>query len=313
MKKWSVGKGIFLVILLIAVISSVGFGSTPPRVIFVRDTDIWMTDLNGMPPVLLVEGGFDPDISPDGTQVAYTDYREGRKIAVYTIETGELQVIDTIPGDNNYGPRWSPDGSRLLFNFWKEVGEQRSYWVIATVRPDGSDFTLLTEEYQEGLYSPFWAHDGCSIYAQDLHTLYQFDLSGKIVRSHDMDEVMEIGISSATSFSLSSDGRQLLYDRLVDDPEDLWGIPWMHEPATAVFIYDMEKRTTERISPPGTSFIHPVWVPGEEEVLVYGFTEKDLPKDSDDEIPFHIYRHNLSDQSFIVLVENGIQPSCAMK
>jgi Tol biopolymer transport system component len=313
MKKWSVGKSIFLGIFLIAVISSVGFGSTPPRVIFVRDTDIWMTDLNGMPPVLLVEEGFDPDISPDGTQVAYTDYREGRKIAVYTIETGELQVIDTIPGDNNYGPRWSPDGSRLLFNFWKEVGEQRSYWVIATVRPDGSDFTLLTEEYQESLYSPFWAHDGCSIYAQDLHTLYQFDLSGKIVRSHDMDEVMEIGISSATSFSLSSDGRQLLYDRLVDDPEDLWGIPWMHEPATAVFIYDMEKRTTERISPPGTSFIHPVWVPGEEEVLVYGFTEKDLPKDSDDEIPFHIYRHNLSDQSFIVLVENGIQSSCAMK
>ena len=40
MKKWSVGKGIFLVILLIAVISSVGFGSTTPRVIFVRDTDI---------------------------------------------------------------------------------------------------------------------------------------------------------------------------------------------------------------------------------------------------------------------------------
>jgi len=90
-------------------------------------------------------------------------------------------------------------------------------------------------------------------------------------------------------------------------------MPWMHEPATAVFIYDMEKRAAERISPPGTSFIHPVWVPGEEEVLVYGFTEKDLPEDSDDEIPFHIYRHNLSDQSFIVLVENGIQPSCAMK
>ncbi len=288
-------------------------GMESPRIVFVRDMKIWMSDLQGTQPEYLVDG-FDPEISPDGKMLPFTDYREGRKIAVLHIDSGDLHVLDTIPGDNNYGPRWSPDGDRLVFNYWKEMDDYASYWVIATIRPDGSELHLLTEEYEEGLYSPFWAEDGLSLYAQDLHILYQFDLEGNLMRSLDIaDIVQEADTSSATRFSITRDGSRWLFEGLVLEEEDEWQT-FYGEPVSAVFIYNSIRGVSERITPPQTTLMSPDWVQGEEAVLVFGYTAEDMPAgNNESEMIFNIYRLNINAKSLSVVVENGMFPSGARK
>ena len=64
--------------------------------------------------------GYDAEISPDGSKIAYTwvsdDAPNERYIAVYDIAAKKNNILKHIPGTNNYAPRWSPNGKKILFN-----------------------------------------------------------------------------------------------------------------------------------------------------------------------------------------------------
>ena len=83
----------------------------------------------------------DPDLSPDGTKLAFVVYQEEATLVATANADGS--AVNTItPADGPYhafSPSWSPDGQWIVFNC---VWPERS--AIALIRPDGSDFHTLT-------------------------------------------------------------------------------------------------------------------------------------------------------------------------
>ena len=108
-------------------------------------------------------------IAPGGSSEAVVAGRNG-KIAFaywdYVAEVGDIYVMNadgsgrmnlTNDAVFQYGPAWSPDGSKIAFEEWD--GEQND---IVVMNWDGSDRTQLTDaEANEG--SPAWSPDGSMI------------------------------------------------------------------------------------------------------------------------------------------------------
>src|SRR2546427_4065564 len=62
----------------------------------------------------------DPQISPDGSRVAYVrvhvnDKKEGYETEIWMVPTRGGEPVRLTGGPRDGGPRWSPDGSRLVF------------------------------------------------------------------------------------------------------------------------------------------------------------------------------------------------------
>lgn len=62
----------------------------------------------------------DPQISPDGSRVAFVQVRvsekkEGYESEIWTVSTRGEAPRRLTSGPRDSGPRWSPDGSRLVF------------------------------------------------------------------------------------------------------------------------------------------------------------------------------------------------------
>ncbi len=105
----------------------------------------------------------DPQISPDGEDVAFVlstiDYGEDayeRHIWMADRASGRAEQFTHGTGSDTY-PRWSPDGSRLLFLSSKRDPEKKGnrLWVIPR---SGGEARLVTET-DEGVSKPAWAPD----------------------------------------------------------------------------------------------------------------------------------------------------------
>jgi serine/threonine-protein kinase len=101
------------------------------QIAFVRDSEIYVADADGTDDRQLTDTGgnaFDPDWSADGTRITFDGV--GGIFVVNADGTGLTQV--TAPSDpaTDFGPRWTPDGARIVF----------------TRDPDGSFETALDWE-----------------------------------------------------------------------------------------------------------------------------------------------------------------------
>lgn len=118
------------------------------------DRSITIDDLLALPVVN------DPQISPDGRQVAFTVTRADRDANAYRTH---LWLVPADGGDprqltaaqaRDTGPRWSPDGTQIAFI--SDRGGEKQVWVI---RVDGGEARVLTS----GKRSPAdlaWSPDG---------------------------------------------------------------------------------------------------------------------------------------------------------
>jgi serine/threonine protein kinase/Tol biopolymer transport system component len=92
--------------------------------------------------------------SPDGQWIAFdTSAPQEDLFVVRPDGTGQLQLTDDAARDRV--PRWSPDGSRILF--YSDRGGSYAAW---TIRPDGSDRKPLPHGSTAELYGPLWSPDG---------------------------------------------------------------------------------------------------------------------------------------------------------
>lgn len=102
---------------------------------------------------------FDPDLSPDGTTLAFTTYL-GERALIATMrlpDGGDLKYVTHALPQNCFSPSWSPDGQRLAFSVADTDGVD-----IATIKPDGSDYRRLATDLWPDQY-PAWSPDGKSI------------------------------------------------------------------------------------------------------------------------------------------------------
>ena len=105
-----------------------------------------------------------PDISPDGSQVAYTSF-EDPQFYIKTVKLKGLfkrkRTLAKSDG-NDINPVWSPDGSRIAF-LSSRTDDYYYYYHIYTMAADGSDVKSIAPSVPahprpEG--TPVWSPDG---------------------------------------------------------------------------------------------------------------------------------------------------------
>jgi dipeptidyl aminopeptidase/acylaminoacyl peptidase len=106
----------------------------------------------------------DPQMSPDGSRVAYTKVTVNADKDAYetslwlnSTEGGEPQRLTRGPHDSS--PRWSPDGSRLLFVRSEEKNGKPQPPQVYLLSFTGCEPVALTS-LEEGAASPVWSPDG---------------------------------------------------------------------------------------------------------------------------------------------------------
>ena len=119
-----------------------------------NNLDIWIQPTAGGQQVRLTRDPADdhePDISPDGSRVAFRSEREGGGVFVVSSLGGEERLI----GGGGRGPRFSPDGNWVAYYTGSVHQAERIYVVAATGGPP--------REVQTGLGAaalPVWSPDG---------------------------------------------------------------------------------------------------------------------------------------------------------
>jgi Tol biopolymer transport system component len=129
------------------------------QIVYADGGDVYRLDLRHGMPVRLTDDPadeFDPDLSPDGSQVAYR-MASGRgdqaDIWLMNVDGSDKRNLTRDASLSNWAPAWSPDGKWLCFNSTRD-GVANRIWLMD---PDGGNLQLVTEGWGE--YCD-WSPDG---------------------------------------------------------------------------------------------------------------------------------------------------------
>src|ERR1051325_6543244 len=106
----------------------------------------------------------DPQISPDGSRVAFVrvtvnEKKDGYNTAIWTVATASGETRQLTNGPRDTTPRWSPDGQYLVFVRAPEVSgrtEPAQLFMLAMSGGEPFQFTTLPR----GAGNPQWSPDG---------------------------------------------------------------------------------------------------------------------------------------------------------
>lgn len=100
-----------------------------------------------------------PDLSPDKSRIIFQSNRSGNnQIWIMNVDGTEPKQLTHVPGDGAETPRWSPDGSQIVYAAYLEDGNNDLF----LMQPDGSGQTQLT--FGPGYDGhPHWTADGSRI------------------------------------------------------------------------------------------------------------------------------------------------------
>jgi len=263
------------------------------HICFSRDRGVWIANLDGSGARKIVTGD-DPAISPDGARIAYTESGKGkaviRHIAVIELASGKKAVFANLPSDNAYGPVWSPDGRQLLFNIF--TGD---HWRFGLIGLDGSGFQFVQAPpaVTQDLFSPAWATDGKTLYAQDITNIYQIDLNGNTLAQWKISEALpNADMNSGNRIEPSDDGKTCLVDA---DLNEEGSVKSWEGPPPAIFLFDVSAGKAHRVSSAKLYAWDPYWLNAKE----YLFTS------TIDGRHFGIYKGSLAGEKPQLVVNNA--------
>jgi Tol biopolymer transport system component len=270
-----------------------------PLLCFARDKNIYVSSLDGTGERLVVQGGADPEISPDGTRIAYTDnFGEGRRIAVKDLTGDKTTIFKNLPSEHAYDPTWSPDGQLLLFQILNG-----RHWGLAliTVRDAAVTSLKIPGTDEEDLFSPAWSVDGQTIFCQDLTLLYQVDLNGQIKARWRLSSLLpRADMNSNDRIQPAENNKFFLLDVQLDQDGPIEG--WEGPPA-AIVVVDIEAREVRPLTPENL-YGWGVWRLNDNEALFTG---------TEDGQHFSIYQIALDNREPKRLVASGSNPSASRK
>jgi len=192
--------------------------------------DVYSMDRDGMDVRRLthstgLEG--DPGYSPDGALIAYDSTEPGRH-GIWVMDAADgghprLVTPDPAPGGVSYGPRFSPDGRRLLFTF--SIGDftpgafDGSAWVVNV---DGTDLRRITPASiypSKAEWSPdgTWIATDAASDAYPFQTLWLVRPDGADVHRIEMPPTVTGDRDGFADVAWSPDGSMILADHGVFD------------------------------------------------------------------------------------------------
>src|SRR5437868_10595208 len=110
----------------------------------------------------------DPQISPDGSRVAFVrvavnEKKEGYNTSIWSVPVaGGEEPHQLTKGDHDSTPRWSPDGKYLLFLRATEKDGKSEPPQLSMLSMAGGDSFSFTD-LPKGASNPVWAPDGKTI------------------------------------------------------------------------------------------------------------------------------------------------------
>ena len=171
---------------------------------------LWKADRDGNNPVQLTDlpiQALVPRWSPDGTQIAFSDFTSanGRIIYIVSSEGGSPRKL--LPDDNasEVLPSWSPDGHKIAFNWSYGTAD----FAVRILDLDSGQVTTVPGSV--GLEGPRWSPDGRYLVAtaNELH-LEIFDF-----KTQRWSELPQKGLVDSAEWS--SDGRFIYFKRVRGD------------------------------------------------------------------------------------------------
>ncbi|MDD5262634.1 MAG: hypothetical protein PHD76_12385 [Methylacidiphilales bacterium] len=284
-------KKIITIILTLSACANLASAADQParKLAFERDDAIWISNIDGAAPKKIADGQ-SPELSPDGTRLAYNTVQAigqpaHRQIAVIDLATGKTTLLKDIPSDNCMEARWSPDGKRLLFDYYTD-NERR----IGLVNADGSGFRYVqqSEPKHQSYWAAAWAADGQSFFAEDMANLYRLDLNAKVLKKWAINKLVpQGGMSGEVRLDASPDGKTLLMDVEMDEkerkdwdgpPPSIWTLDLATEKATRLTPKTLYAWDCHWLDAPN-SILFISQGPGEEKTSIYRMSTTGQGKD----------------------------------
>ncbi len=181
-------------------------------------------------------------VSPDGRWLAFhSTVPQEDLFVVRTDGTGLRQLTDDRHNDRH--PRWSPDGSRLLF-YSNRSGRYEAW----AVRPGGGGLEQLTKTAGPSIIYPIWSPDGKRLaFSRSSQGLVTVDLTKPLAARVPVSvPVRGAGVQQLAPSDWSRDGRRLA-GNLVEGK------------AVGIGLYSFDSRTYEKLAGSGST---PFWLAG---------------------------------------------------
>jgi len=189
------------------------------------------------PPQRLTEAtdqwNFEPDLSPDGSRIAFVSTRSGsEEIWVAAADGSGMKRLTSFRGARLERPRWSPDARRIVFS--ARVPARSDLYAVSA---DGGAPERLTDEKTDAV-APSWSRDGRAVYFASRRDggawrVWRLQLEGR--------RISPMTPAGGYAAQESPDGKWMFFTRA--DAAGIWRRPASGGPDTAV------ERVTERLAP----------------------------------------------------------------
>lgn len=289
------------------VVALAGFSDTAfpgdQHIAFERNNAVYVANLDGTNEKKIADGIF-PAISPDGTRVAFNTVEKTsettytRHMAVADVATGKVNLFKDVPSENSYYPSWTADGKQILF-----TTRPREVWDLVAISSDGTNFHVLKAGAQNDVscYSPVWAHDGQSVFCQDMTNISQIGLDGAVRAQWNIEKIIPKGdMSGDGRIDVSPDGKRLLLS--IDMGEESGRKDW-DGPLPALWAFDLLSQKATRLTPGKLFGWDGVWIDNDN--LLFLSRE---PGEKDDSI----YQMSADGRNLKRLIRNGRFPSVSV-
>jgi TolB protein len=206
-----------------------------------------------------------------------------------------LNVFKDVPSDNSYYPSWTSDGKQILF-----TTRPHEVWDLVAINTDGTNFHVLKPGVQNEVtrYSPIWAHDGQSVFCEDMSNVYQLGLDSAVRAQWKIGKIVPKGdMSGDGRIDVSRDGKRLLLS--VDMGEESGRKDW-DGPVPALWSFDLESQKATRLTPKKLFGWDGVWLDNDN-VL---FLSREAGEKNDS-----IYRMSTDGKNLKRLIKNARFPS----
>src|SRR6266852_7892360 len=184
----------YLLVFLVA-----GVGSVFARKRNITEKDLWEFVWIG-----------DPQISPDGSRVAYVrvtvnEKKEGYETQIWMVSTRGEAPARLTGGPRDGSPRWSPDGRRLVFTRSLDDGGQPQPPQLYVLPAHGGEAWPLTS-LPKGAGAPAWSPDGSRVAFLSVTTDEDIARAGKKKGQGDAERESDVRVVTLATYREDGEG-----------------------------------------------------------------------------------------------------------
>jgi len=195
----------------------------------------------------------DSTFSRDGTKIAFSSSKGGKRDISITQTTGGDPVQLTKDEFNNQNPIWSPDSAQIAFV--SRRGKEIGIWRVQALGGTPTSIALL-ENFTPQL--KYWSRDAATIYYRLGVNLFALEVASGVttqVTNFEADHFRNVSnMSLDPDFSISPSEERISYIDVKDGQSDIWVMP-------------MHGGTSVRVTNDSAVDRNPVWHPDGKRII----------------------------------------------